>query len=356
MHSIKLAAALMAAAILFGCGGNGDPGVPLPKPKFTSVVSFGDSLSDVGSYAVGTVKSLGGGKFTVNSPDAKIWIELIASRLGQSPPCAAQTGLNGDSAQGYFMLVSNFASCTAYAQGGARVTDPVGPGNRSLGGANAVVGELTVPVATQIKNHMAAHGGIFSGNEAVFVMAGGNDLLVQLAATARGGKPIDAVGEMAKAGIELVVQIRSLISAGAKYIVVVNLPDASKSPVGLAQGRVQQELMQAMAQTFNAALREGVKDRLEVLYVDAYTRGRDQSANPARYGLTNTTDPACDLSPAKNPLDSSLVCTAANVIPGAIDRYQFADTVHPTPYGHQLLADLISSDMTSRGWLQGGSQ
>jgi DUF917 family protein len=37
MYSIKLAAALMAAAILFGCGGGGDPGIPLPKPKFTSV-------------------------------------------------------------------------------------------------------------------------------------------------------------------------------------------------------------------------------------------------------------------------------------------------------------------------------
>jgi phospholipase/lecithinase/hemolysin len=352
MYSIKLAAALMAAAILFGCGGDGDPGIPLPKPKFTSVVSFGDSLSDVGSYSVGTVKSLGGGRFTVNSPDAKIWIEVIATRLGQSPPCAAQTGLNGDASQGYFVPITNFAGCTAYAQGGARVTDPVGPGNRSLGGANAVIGELTVPVATQITTHLAAHGARFNGDEAVFVMAGGNDLLVQLAAVARGGKPVDAIGEMAKAGLELVLQIRSLISAGAKYIVVVNLPDVSKSPLGLAQGRIQQELMQAMAQTFNAALRRGVQDRPEVLYVDAYARSRDQSDNPVQYGLTNTTTPACDLSPTKNPLDSSLVCTTANVIPGAVDRYQFADTIHPTPYGHQLLADLVSFEMTRREWLQ----
>jgi outer membrane lipase/esterase len=352
MYSIKLAAALMAAAILFGCGGDGDPGIPLPKPKFTSVVSFGDSLSDVGSYSVGNVKSRGGGKFTVNSPDAKIWIEVIATRLGQSPPCAAQTGLNGDAGQGYFVPITNFAGCTSYAQGGARVTDPVGPGNRSLGGANAVVGELTAPIATQITNYLAAHGASFNGNEAVFVLAGGNDLLVQLAAVARGGKPVDAIGEMAKAGLELVMQIRSLISAGAKYIVVVNLPDASKSPLGLAQGRIQQELMQAMAQTFNATLRRGVKDRPEVLYVDAYARSRDQSDNPVQYGLTNTTAPACDLSPTKNPLDSSLVCTTANVIPGAVDRYQFADTIHPTPYGHQLLADLVSFEMTRRDWLQ----
>lgn len=352
MHSIKFAAALLVAAILSGCGGDGDSRIPPPKPEFTSMVSFGDSLSDVGSYSVGNVKSLGGGKFTVNSPDAKIWIELIAARLGQSPPCAAQTGLNGDPAQGYLAPITDFAACTAYAQGGARVTDPVGPGNRSLGGVNAIIGELTVPVATQIRHHLAAHGGTFSGNEAVFVMVGGNDLLMQLAAVAQGGEAIDAVGQMAKAGIELALHIRSLITAGAKYVVVVNLPDVSKSPLGLAQGGVQQALMRAMAQTFNAALRQGVEDKPEVVYVDAYSRGRDQSANPAQYGLSNTTAPACDLSPVKNPLDSALVCTTANVIPGPIDRYQFADTVHPTPYGHQLLADLVSFELTRRGWLQ----
>jgi outer membrane lipase/esterase len=352
MHFTKLAAALIAAATLASCGGDGDTRIPPPQPKFTSLVSFGDSLSDVGTYAVGAVKAVGGGKFTVNSPDARLWVELIAVRLGQSAPCAAQTGLNGDPAQGYFVPITNFAGCTAYAQGGARVVDPVGPGNMSLGGRNAVIGELTVPVATQIRNYLAAHGGDFTGSEVVLVMAGGNDLLMQLAAVARGENLIDPVGEMAKAGLQLALQVRSLIENGAKYIVVLNLPDASKSPLGLAQGAVQQELIQAMTQTFNAALRKGVENMSEVLHVDASTRGRDQSANPARYGLTNTTDPACDLSPAKNPLDSSLVCSGVNVIPGAIDRYQFADTVHPTPYGHQLLADLVAGELTRRGWTQ----
>jgi phospholipase/lecithinase/hemolysin len=352
MYPVKLAARLITAAVLFGCGGDGDPRLVPQRPVFTSVVSFGDSLSDVGSYAVGSVKSHGGGKFTVNSPNSKVWIELIAEKLGQRVPCAAQTGLNGDPAQGYFAPVANVAGCTAYAQGGARVTDPVGPGNRVLGGTSAVVGELTVPIVTQIQNHFTARGASFTGSEAVFVMAGGNDLLMQLVAVAQGGQPIDAVGEMAKAGIELALQIRSLVAAGANHIVVVNLPDISKAPLGLGQNSVNQELMQALAQTFNAALRQGVKDMPEVLYVDAYARGRDQSANPAQYGLTNTTTPACDLSPAKNPLDSSLVCTMANVVPGQIDRYQFADSVHPSPYGHQLLADLVSSEMAGRGWLQ----
>jgi outer membrane lipase/esterase len=52
-----------------------------------------------------------------------------------------------------------------------------------------------------------------------------------------------------------------------------------------------------------------------------------------------------------NPLGSSLVCTAANLIPGADDNYLFADGVHPTPYGNRLLADFVSAEMKKLGWM-----
>ena len=63
-------------------------------------------------------------------------------------------------------------------QGGARVTNPVGPGNKALGGANAVLGQTTgACVVTQINNYLAANGGKFSGTEIVFVSGGPNDVL-----------------------------------------------------------------------------------------------------------------------------------------------------------------------------------
>jgi phospholipase/lecithinase/hemolysin len=31
--------------------------------------------------------------------------------------------------------------------------------------------------------------------------------------------------------------------------------------------------------------------------------------------------------------------------------FLFADTVHPTPYGYQLLAQFVASQMTRAGWL-----
>lgn len=344
MGYFKLATAFTAVAILAGCGGS-------DSPQFTGVVSFGDSLSDVGTYAVGTVSALGGGKYTVNSPDAKNWIELMASRLNVAAPCPAQTGLQGDPAQGFSVPVTNNTACTAYAQGGARVTNPVGPGNRALGGSNAVLGQLTVPVATQIQNHLAAKAGTFTGSEMVFVMAGGNDLFINAGAIAAGGSPTNAVTAMGSAGAELAGYVRNLIlGKGAKYVVVVNLPDVSRTPYALAQDAATQGFINTMVTTFNSQLQQGLSGA-DVLLVDAYTSSRDQSANPSRYGLTNVTAPACDLSTAKNPLGSSLVCTRNSTIPGVTDNYQFADTVHPTPYGYKLLADLVTDEMRRRGWM-----
>ena len=40
-----------------------------------------------------------------------------------------------------------------------------------------------------------------------------------------------------------------------------------------------------------------------------------------------------------------------NVIKGDISHYAFADDVHPTPYGHQLLSQFASKLMAQAGWL-----
>jgi outer membrane lipase/esterase len=203
MRYTTLALALLSASIISACGGSsaGDQSL---KVTFTSQVTFGDSLSDIGTYAVGTVKALGGGKYTINGDNTSVnaaltgknWSELVAAQLGLSAPCSAQTGLNGDASQGFSVAVVNHTGCFNYAQGGARVTNPVGPGNILTGSA---LGALTVPVTTQIDNHLAVVGGKFTGKEAVFVMAGGNDLLELLseltaAATAAGTAEASTVG------------------------------------------------------------------------------------------------------------------------------------------------------------------
>ncbi len=361
MCRFNIAAAFLVAGILAGCGGGGGAGDQSPKVKFTSQVSFGDSLSDVGSYKVGTVAALGGGEYTINGT-GKNWTELMAAQLGLAAPCPAQTGLNGAALQGFSVPVANHPGCTSYAQGGARVTNPVGPGNALLGGANAVLGQLTVPITTQIDNHILAGG--FTGNEIVFVMAGANDVLIELstysatvaaAPASAATAAATAVTNMTTAGTDLVGYINNkIIGNGAKYVVVVNVPDVAITPfatVTEAGAPGSKAFIDTLVTTYNNQLRTGLANNPKVLLVDAYTVSRDETINPAIYGLTNVTAPACNLTAPANPLGSSLVCNSTNLIPGVVDHYMFADSVHPTPYSYQLLARLVSKEMLIKGWL-----
>ncbi|MRV73424.1 esterase [Duganella sp. FT92W] len=459
MRQTKIAFAVMAmAAVLAGCSGNsGKPsaGDQTLKVKFASQVSFGDSLNDVGTYAVGGVKALGGGKYIINGTSGtgpefsgKIWLEHMAAQFGLPAPCAAMTGLDGDAAKGFKVPVTTYAGCYGYGQGGARVSNPVGPGNKLTGSA---LGLLTVPVAQQVKNHLAAVGGKFKGDEIVFVMAGASDLVFNLgalsaAATAAGtsagttafanslisqlaagttnpqtaaqaiglamaaesanpGKTdasvvaaavtaavkagntavaspavygpmvvkaqadataagtkagndyaaahsAEQVVAMATAAKELVAIVKNqLLSNGAKYVAVNNLPDVSTTPSGLAQSSANQALIVAMVKAFNDELDKGLSGIDTVLLVDVFTSSRDQSTNPAPYGLTNVKDTACDLSPAKNPLGIALTCNLNNLKPGDVGRYSFADETLPTPFNYWLLARFVSEKMIVKGWL-----
>lgn len=192
MRQKNFALALLTAAALAACGGTGSSGGDQSHPiTFSQQVTFGDSLSDVGTYNVGAVKAAGGGKFTINgsetSKDPALtglnWTEVLAAELRLPAPCAAQTGLEG-TAEGFNVPITNNVNCFNYAQGGARVTNPIGPGNKAV---KADIGEMTLPVVAQVQNHLAKVGGKFSGTELVTIMAGGNDVLMQLAAVSAAG-------------------------------------------------------------------------------------------------------------------------------------------------------------------------
>jgi len=459
MRNTKFALAAMTLAVLAGCGGSADPkpGDQTIKNKYSAQVSFGDSLSDVGSYAVGTVAALKGGKFTINGDNTAIastltgrnWTELVAAQLGLPAPCAAVTGLDGDASKGFSVPQVAHAGCYGYAQGGARVTNPVGPGNKLAGSA---LGALTIPVVTQVANHLKAVGGKFKGDEMVFVMAGGNDVLFQLAAlsagataagTAAGGtayvqslvpqlasgatnpqtaaqaigfaaqteaaragstqtsitqvaigaaavqpgnsavasqavygpmvakatadataagnkagldyataKGPELVAALATAGTELANLVKTqIIANGANFVTVNNLPDVATTPSGRSQSAATQALINAMVSAFNNALTAGLSAESKVVIVDVFAVSHDQATNPAPYGLTNVTEPACDLTSPKNALGTSLVCNGSNLKSGDVSHYSFADEVHPTPFNNLLLARYVSRSLVTKGWL-----
>lgn len=260
MHQTKFALAVLAAAVLAGCGG-ASGGDQTLKVKYTAQVSFGDSLSDVGSYAVGTVAAKGGGKFTINGDNTKInpeltgknWTEHLAAQFGLAAPCAAETGLEGNALKGLAVSRVKHAGCYGYAMGGSRVTNPVGPNNKATG---SELGALTVPVVTQISNHLAVSGGKFSGTEAVFVMAGGNDVLYQLGALQAGATAAGTAAGSATFASTLI----PLLAAGATnpatagVAITAAVRTASGAPGATTTTIVQAAVGAAAAQPGNSAV------------------------------------------------------------------------------------------------------
>ncbi|NOT20856.1 MAG: hypothetical protein HOP24_11420, partial [Sideroxydans sp.] len=242
-------------------------------------------------------------------------------------------------------------TCTGYAQGGARVTNAAGVG---FAGA---AGPMTVPVVTQIANHLAAVGGSFSGGEIVYVLAGANDIFVQLGTVGAGAiTPATGVAAVGLAADELVALINTqIIAKGATRVVVLNVPDITATPFGATLAAASKGLLGSMVDTFNAQLKAGLAGNAKVLLVDVNTANKDQINNPAIYGLTNVTAMACDMTvPIQAPAAfnaTSLVCNTTNVIAGDTSHYLFADGVHPTPYAHLLIARLVSKEMAVKGWI-----
>ena len=354
MHNFKLSASVLALAVLAGCGG-GSTSSP-SKPQFSAVVSFGDSLSDVGSYTPATKSPTtgiaAGGKFTTNP--GPIWIEDIAAKVG----VAISPNVVGYGAQ---TVTCPQPSCTGYGQGGSRVTD--------LNGIGHSTGALTIPMKTQMDNYLAANATykptdlvfVYGGNNDVFAQAGYVSAVVAAASAAPGATPasIGAAAQaaqqtagiaMATAATELAGYIRDKILAkGAQYVVVMNLPDSSATPYGQSLPASGQALLTGLVGAFNTTFQKAISDMaLNVVVVDANAANKDVFSNSVQYGVTNSTTPVCDLT--KLPGGSSLFCNSTTLIPAANSGYLFADGVHPTTYGHKLFADYVTLQLAKKGW------
>ena len=431
MHLFKFVASALGAALLVACGGGGN-GDQSPKIKFTTMVTFGDSLSDIGSYRVGPISAAGGGRFSINPASANTptnWTELVSGQLGLAAPCAARLG-----GFGVAPIAPNASTCRNYAQGGSRVSVTEGNGYDGVYG-----GALTHPVSKQIENFGIDNGSAnFSGKELVTVFAGGNGVLLMvdglstgataagqtafvtslagqlavgatdpstagpaiagamIAEASRGGSSETIVGaavgtayaagntaaasptvygpmvvtatglattagnqyaatngpalvgQMGAVGTALAGYVTTnIVGKGAKYVAVLNLPDVSTTPSGLANGPETRALILAMVNQFNTALKAGLTGAPGVLFIDTFTNGQDQILHPASYLLSNVVDKACDMT----AVNSSLVCSAATLVAGDTSRYLFADGVHLTPYGYKLLAQLVTKELVLAGWL-----
>ncbi len=212
-------------------------------------------------------------------------------------------------------------------------TAAVQPGNAAVG-TPAIHGPMLVQAKAAADTAGSAAG----------AAAGANAGAAYVAATAP-----SLVVAMDAAGAELAAIVKNqIVAKGANYVVVNNQPDLGAAPVSKAQDAATQGLIKTMVDTFNGQLKAALASEAKVLYIDLWTVSHDQIINPAPYGLTNISLPAC----GNNILQGfSLVCNGSNLVSGDVSRYMFADGVLPTPFENALIAKYVAEQMLIKRWL-----
>lgn len=258
------------------------------RETFSHILVFGDSLSDTGNY----YRLSGGsppppyaaGRFC-NGP---IWVEYLAASLGME-----------------YQLADNFAV------GGATT----GTLNSNDGFAGKEYPGLLDEVAS-----FTARSPVREPGRALYVVeAGANDFFVALAT---GTSPATLIGTGVGNTISAIQQLRG---AGARFILVMNVPDLGVTPMArsLAEGGplMLSQLSAAYNQALDLALDQLAQAGIPTMRLDAFAVLDEMANKPADYGFSNVTLPFLLAPPGTNP-----------------DEFLFWDPVHPTTGAHEVLA------------------
>jgi outer membrane lipase/esterase len=265
-----------------------------------------------------------GTRYTVNDGSVNNWTLQLASRYGKTITPVASGGLS-------------------YAAGNARITAK----------PDAAGDATTLTVTEQIDRFLAS--GTFGANDVVLINGGISDLIAGMAAVRAGTTtPADMVAAARKAGQELATQVRRLVNAGAKHVVVTGTYDLSKTPWATAIS--QTSLLNDASSRFNEGLLVNIVDLgANVLYMDAAYYVNLYTSSPGSYSFDNATTAGVHLGGRRQrhwhrrrPGQLGL-CTTATLLPSANqNKYVFADAVYLTPSAHRQLGDYAYDRLRAR--------
>ncbi len=294
MRRTALVAAVASSALLAACGSSTTESAITPA-RF---IAFGDANADVGQN---------GSRYTVNDGSVNNWTLQVAANYGKALTPASAGGLS-------------------YAVGNARIqAKPDAAGNAN-----------TRTLAEQIDAFVAS--GSFGASDVVLVTGGISDVIAGMAAVNAGTQTEAAmVAAARKAGEDMAAQVRRLVQAGAKYVVVAGTYDLSKTPWAKAIGR--EALLTDASSRFNDGLLVNIVDLgANVLYVDLAYYVNLYTGVPGNYGFNNATDAVCTSVDAGNGIGigagqvNSSLCNTSTLLPSANPTaYVFADRVYLTP-------------------------
>ncbi|ESQ83906.1 hypothetical protein AEAC466_11295 [Asticcacaulis sp. AC466] len=274
--------------------------------SYTRLVSFGDSLSDNGNLytATGNPPPPYNKRFT----NDLVWNEYLAGS-GQgffTPPATINTGN------------------VYYGWGGAR-SDSAANSSGPIPGTPTQIGAFL------------SRGGTFGANDVVAMWAGANDIFQALPTAA--ANPATAstymTGIAATAAGNVATQVGQLSTAGAKTIVVMNLPDLGSTP-NFNVDPSTSALTSLTSGVFNTALDAGLKTQAashtgtNIIEVDIKSAFTAIVANPSAFGFSNVTQACINVT----------ACVTGSQ--DTRNTYLFWDGVHPTAGGHRVVAALTA--------------
>jgi phospholipase/lecithinase/hemolysin len=287
------------------------PPAPSSSP-YSTIYSFGDSLSDVGNIYALSLHALPaspyvGGHFTNGS----IWVQDLAAQLGLPSPQPSVLGGND------------------FAYGGAET------------GAEALHQQSPADLPSQLVQFTTIHP-LPAANALYTISIGGNDVIDAVAAYS--ADPARATADITQAVANETAFVAALAADGARNFVVLNVPDLGKIPSETARGPQTAQVASSLSAFYDAQLSASlsslaVKDHLNLHLVDTYSLLDQGIANPSAFGLTNVTQPVWT-GTYNNPASGTLNANGA-----AQNGYLFFDGLHPTATGHQLLATAAYSSL-----------
>lgn len=277
---------------------------------YSSLVVFGDSLSDSGNNAFLLTQAYGG------LPPVNITGDGYYSKI----PSAAGTYTNGMVWTQYFAQ-SLGVSLTPSLAGGT---------NFAFGGAQTGVNGNEIPqlpgfpfsMSTQLGMYLGATGNLADPNALYVVAGGGNNIRVALESIGQGADPQATINAtVAGYAADMAGIVSSLKLAGAQHVLVVNTPNFGLTPLANAMG------VSAQASALSFAMDSALDDALwgsGARLFDMYDFMTDAVNNAALLGFSNWTN-ACGAAVNACDVNTSL----------------FWDGIHPTTMAHQQLAAAV---------------
>jgi phospholipase/lecithinase/hemolysin len=280
-----------------------------PNAPFGNIYAFGDSLSDAGNDYIISLNRLPvsppyvSGHFT----NGNVWVQDLAASIGLP---AVHASLSGG---------------TDFAYGGAET------GNEPLHSANP----LDLP--TQLSEFRAEYPHP-NPNALYTLSAGSNDVIDAI--NEFFVDPTTAFADLQQAVNNIAVFSFGLAESGAKYMLLLTVPDLGKTPEERDQGKHHAHVASKLSALFDKDLTQtmqvvAAQAHLNLGIEDTYSLIDKAVKHPHQFGITDTKNPVWTGN-FTDPNSGKLVSTN----PAVQNQHLFWDHLHPTAQGHAVLASV----------------